>query len=179
MNQTPSYQLFASPLLAWTDFVLLSTQLLMSSAQAIGYRTSRMLLAGDTPDVRDEQKFDDLGEEKASVAVASTQAIAQGMFKLGQELAVKASRQMLAGVPLMMSLATSTTPQQSMARQSNFAKAALNDMEPANGRIAASIPGIARKSLAATHAKTSANGKRAPKHAAARVVRKTAAHHSR
>ncbi|MEO8164642.1 MAG: hypothetical protein ABI619_04530 [Betaproteobacteria bacterium] len=180
MNQTPSYHLFAGPFLAWTDFVLLSTQMLMSSAQAIGYRTSHMLLAGDTPDVRDEQEFDDLGEEQASAAVASTQAIAQGMFELGQELAVMAGRQMLTGLPLMMSLATSDTPQQSMVRQSNLAKATQDDVEKANERIAASIPGSARKNLTPAHRPAGANRKRLAKHAAARVVRnKTGAHHSR
>jgi len=167
MNQTSHYNMFANPFLAWTDVFLLSTQMLMTSAQVIGHRASRMLLAGAAPSLRDQREFTLMGEEKAAATVESVQAVAQGMLKLGQQLTVMASRQMLAGVPLMMSLATSVTPQQSTARQTNLARAGLANAREANSRIATAIPRIARKSMRPIHAKASANRKRLSKHAAA------------
>jgi hypothetical protein len=167
MNHTSHYDMFANPLLAWTDVLLLSTQMLMTSAQVIGQRTSRMLLAGATPTPRDQREFTLMSKEKGAAAVESVQAVAQGMLKLGQQLTIMAGRQMLAGVPLMMSLATSITPQQSAARQTNLARAGLANAREANSRIATSMPRIARKSLKPIHAKASANRKRLSKHAAA------------
>jgi len=166
MNQTSPFNMFANPFLAWSDFVLLSTQMMWTSAQVIGHRTSRMMLAGTTPSPSDQREFTLMSEEKVAAAVESTQAMAQGIFKLGQELAVMTGRQMLAGVPLMMSLATSATPRQSAVRQTNLARAGLANAAEANSRIAASIPRIARKGIRPLHSKATANRKRLAKHAA-------------
>jgi hypothetical protein len=160
--------LFANPLLAWSDLVWTSTQMMVTSAQVIGQRTSRMLLAGPAPGLHDQREFTLMSEEKVAAAVESTQAMAQGMFKLGQQLAVMAGRQMLAGMPLMMSLATSVTPRQSAARQTNLARAGLTNAAEANSRIAESIPRIARKGIRPLHSKATANRKRLAKHAASR-----------
>ena len=165
MNQTSPFNLFANPFLAWSDFVLISTQMMWTSAQVIGHRTSLMMLAGTAPSPRDQREFALMSEEKVAAAVESTQAMAQGMFKLGQQLAVMTGRQVLAAVPLMISLATSVTPRQSVARQTNLARAGLANAAEANSRIAASIPRIARKGIRPLHSKATANRKRLAKHA--------------
>jgi len=79
---------------------------------------------------------------------------------------------------MMMSLAASATPQQSIARQTNLARAGLASAAEANQRIAASIPRIASKGLKPIHTKATANRKRLHKHAVARAMNKTRAHHS-
>ena len=178
MIQPSNYMMFANPFLAWSDLVLISTQMLFTSAQVIGHRTSRMMLAGATPDLRDQREFALMSEEKTAAAVESVQAMAQGVFTLGQQLAVMTGRQVLASVPLMMSLATSITPQQSAARQKNLARAGLANAAEANARIAASIPRIANKAIKPIHTKATANRKRLVKHATARALHRARAHAS-
>jgi len=168
MTQMSPFNLVANPFLAWSTLVLASSQMMLTSAQVIGQRITRMLLAGDTPTRGDQRELTLMSEEKVAAAVESAQVMTQGMFKLGQDLAVMAGKQMLAGVPLMMSIATSTTPGQSAARQANFARAGLANAAQANSHIASSVPRIAHKGLAPIHSKASANRKRLAKHAANR-----------
>jgi hypothetical protein len=160
MNQTSSYSNLFNPFLAWTDVALVSAQMLVTSAQVIGHRTSRMMLAGVSPDQRDQREFTLMSEEKTAAAVESAQAMAKGVFRLNQQLAVMAFRQMLAGVPLMMSLATSATPRQSAARQGDLVRAGMANAAEANSRISASVPRIAHKALKPIHSKATANNKR-------------------
>jgi hypothetical protein len=168
MMQTSPFNLMANPFLAWSSLVLSSSQMMLTSAQVIGQRIARMLLAGDMPTPSDRREIALMSEEKVAAAVESAQVMTQGMFKLGQDLAVMAGKQMLAGVPLMMSLATSTTPRQSAERQSNLARAGMANAAQANSRIASAVPRIAHKSLAPIHSKASANRKRLAKHAGSR-----------
>ncbi len=170
MNQISNYPLLASPFLAWTDFVLLSTQMLLSSAQAIGYRASRMLLIGDTPAAHDEQEFDAMGAEKASAAVQSTQTMTQGLFELGEELSALTRRQMFAGLPLMMSLAARGMSQSAPST-------------PVNAPIPVEYPAkrtpVPRPVRTHAAPRRGANGKRASKRDPMRAPRKTGAHHMR
>jgi hypothetical protein len=168
MTQTGPFNLIANPFLAWSSLMLTSSQMMFTSAQVIGQRISRMLLAGDTPTRSDQREIALMSEEKVAAAVESAQLMTQGMFKLGQDLAVMAGKQMLAGVPLMMSIAASATPRQSAERQTNLARAGLANAAQANSRIASAVPRIAHKSLAPIHAKATANRKRLAKHAANR-----------
>ena len=168
MMQTSPFNFMANPYLAWSSLVLSSSQMMLTSAQVIGQRITRMLLAGDRPTPSDQREIALMSEEKVAAAVESAQVMTQGMLKLGQNLAVMAGKQMLAGVPLMMSLATSTTPRQSAERQGNLVRAGLANAAQANSRIASSVPRIAHKSLAPIHSKASANRKRLAKHAANR-----------
>ena len=178
MRQSSNFMMFANPFQAWTDFVLLSTQMLLTSAQVIGHRTSRMMLAGAAPDLSDQREFKLMSEEKTAAAVESVQAMAQGVYTLSQQLAVMTGKQMLAGMPLMMSLATAMTPQQSASRQSTLARAGLANAAQAQSRIAASIPRIAAKGLKPIHSKATANRKRLSKHAVTRSLNKVRAHAS-
>ena len=179
MNQTSSnFSMLSAPILAWTDLTLLSAQMLVTSAQVIGHRTSRIMLAGATPDPQDAREFTMMSEEKTAAALKSAQAMAQGMFGLTQQLAVMTGKQIMASVPLMMSLAASATPQQSIARQANLARAGLANATQANHRIATSIPRIASKGIKPINTKATANRKRLHKHATARALNKAGAHHS-
>ncbi len=179
MNPMLPYQWIASPFLAWTDLILLSTQMFMSSAQAMGYRTSRMLLAGDTPDAREEAQFDALGEDEAAAAVASTQSVAQGLFRWGEQMAAVASRQTLAGVPLGMSPESTSTARQT-SRQRNPAEDVPNSAERAK-LPATAVRGRTHKpgNAAPMRPAATANGKRLTKRTAGRAGRKSAAHHTR
>ena len=178
MNQTSSnYSMLSAPMLAWTDLTLLSAQMLVTSAQVIGHRTSRIMLAGATPDARDAREFTMMSEEKTEAALKSAQAMAKGMFDLSQQLAVMTGKQMLASVPLMMSLAASATPQQSIARQANLARAGLASATQTNHQIATAIPRIASKGIKPINTKATSNRKRLHKHATTRAL-KASAHHS-
>ena len=180
MNQAAgSFTALSTPVLAWTEFVLLSAQMLVTSAQVIGHRTSRMLLAGATPNERDQREFNMMSEEKTAAAVQSAQAMAQGAFKLSQQLAVMAGRQMLSSVPMMMSLASSTTSQQTATRQMNLARAGMANAAEAQSRIVHAMPRIAAKGLKPIHSKATANRKRLAKHANARASGKSRAHQAR
>lgn len=160
MNQTRYTNLLVNPVQAWMNFAMLSAQMMMTSAQVIGQRTSGMMLAGASPTQRDQREFTMMSEEKTAAAVESAQAMAQGVFKLSQQLAVMAYRQMLAGVPIMMSLATSVTPQQSANRQANLIRAGLANSAEATSRISNAVPRIARKAVRPIHSKVAANHKR-------------------
>lgn len=160
MNQTSYTNLLVNPVQSWMNFAMLSAQMMMTSAQVIGQRTSGMMLAGASPTQRDQQEFAMMSEEKTAAAVESAQAMAQGVFKLSQQLAVMAYRQMLASVPLMMSLATSVTPQQSAHRQANLVRAGLANSAEATSRISNAMPRIAHKSVRPIHSKVAANHKR-------------------
>ena len=160
MNQSSYTNSLVNPVQSWTNFAMLSAQMMMTSAQVIGQRTSGMMLAGASPTQRDQQELAMMSKEKTAAAVESAQAMAQGVFKLSQQLAVMAYRQMLAGVPLMMSLATSVTPQQSAHRQANLVRAGLANSAEATSRISNAVPRIARKAVRPIHSKVAANHKR-------------------
>ena len=164
MSQVKQISMMANPVLAWTEFAMASAQMMVTSAQVIGHRTTRMMLAGASSDARDQREFTMMSEEKSGAAVESLQAMAQGMFKLSQQLAVMAFRQMMAGVPLVMSLAASATPQQSAARQATLVRAGLANSAEATSRISNAAPRIARKALRPVHARANANHKRLSKH---------------
>jgi hypothetical protein len=86
--------------------------------------------------------------------------MAHGMFALSQQLAAMMFRQMFAAVPLMMSLAASSTPQQSATRQARLVSVGLANSKEATSRISSAIPRIAHKGLRPIHSKATANRKR-------------------
>lgn len=163
MKQSRNYNLMADPLLAWTDFALASARMMTTSAQVIGQRTTRMMLAGGTPDVGDRREFALMGKEKVAAGVESAQAMTHGAFGLGQQLAVMMFRQMLTGMPLMMSLATSATPHQSAVRQAKLVRTGLANTAEATSRISTAMPRIAHKGLRPIHSRAAANRKRLAK----------------
>ena len=160
MKPHGNYYLMANPMLAWTQFALGWGQMMATSAQVIAQRTSRMMLAGAAPGAADRAEFALMGSEKSAAAAQSAQAMAQGMVELGQQLAAMMIRQMFAAVPLMMSLAASSTPQQSAARQVKLVSVGLSNTKEATSRISSAMPRIAHKGLRPIHAKATANRKR-------------------
>ena len=163
MKQSGNYLSMVNPMLAWSGFALASTRMLITSAQVIGHRTGRMVRAGASPDLRDRREFALMGKEKVAAGVESAQAMTHGAFGLGQQLAVMMFRQMLTGMPLMMSLATSATPHQSAVRQAKLVRAGLANTAEATSRISTAMPRIAHKGLRPIHSRAAANRKRLAK----------------
>jgi hypothetical protein len=163
MKQHGNYYLMTNPLMAWTEFALGWGQMMATSAQVVGQRTGRMLLAGANPGAADRKEFVLMGAEKSAAAAESMQAMAHGMFALSQQLAAMMFRQMFAAVPLMMSVAASSTPQQSATRQAKLVSVGLANSKEATSRISSAIPRIAHKGLRPIHSKAAANRKRLAK----------------
>jgi hypothetical protein len=149
-----------NPLLAWAEFAMASARMMTTSAQVIGQRTSRMMLAGTSPGAADRKELALMNSEKSAAAAESAQAMAQGMFVLSQQLAAMMFRQIFAAAPLMMSLAASSTPQQSAARQVKLVSVGLSNTKEATSRITSALPRIAHKGLRPIHSKATANRKR-------------------
>jgi len=160
MKQSGNYYLMANPLLAWTEFAFGWGQMMATSAQVIGQRTGRMVLAGANPGVADRKEFALMSSEKSAAAIESAQAMTQGMFALSQQLAAMMFRQMFAAVPLMMSIAASATPQQAAARRMRLVDVGMSNTNEATSRISSALPRIAHKGLRPIHSKATANRKR-------------------
>ena len=163
MKQSGNYLSMVNPMLAWSGFALASTRMLITSAQVIGHRTGRMVRSGASPDLRDRREFALMGKEKVAAGAESAQAMTHGAFGLGQQLAVMMFRQMLTGMPLMMSLATSATPHQSAVRRAKLVRAGLANTAEATSRISTAMPRIAHQGLRPIHSRAAANRKRLAK----------------
>ena len=62
----------SSPLLNWFSIGMKTAEMFASSAQVIGHRTSRMMLAGSKPSDADRREFGLMGQEKVEAAIESS-----------------------------------------------------------------------------------------------------------
>src|ERR1700687_2140879 len=89
----------------------------VSSAQVKHHSTGRMAAAGATPSARDRREFALMGQEKIEAGVESAQAMAAHMMTMSQPRGALAFRHMMRNSSAFMSLASSRTPSQLIARQ--------------------------------------------------------------
>jgi hypothetical protein len=163
MKRSALYSLSLNPFLMWTDLAFKSGEMLLASAQVIGHRTHRMALAGPTPNARDRREFTLMGAEKIAAAAESAQAMAMSMLKLNQEVHALAFRQMLTGATSMMSLASSRTTGQSVARQARLVRASLADSAAATSQLSASTARLVDKGLKPVRSRAKGNARRLAK----------------
>jgi hypothetical protein len=143
----------------WSDLATKTLEMMLASAQVIGHRTSRMALAGPAPNARDRREFALMGKEKIDAGAQSAQAMATKMMAISRPWGALASRHMLRNSAALMSLASSRTPSQFVARQAALALAL--------GQSAVSMPDasnsaakLAHHGLKPIHAKVTANARR-------------------
>lgn len=153
----------ANPLMAWSSLALNSAQMMATSAQVVGMRVQRMLIAGANPELSDHVEMGLMGREKVQAVAESGQAVAQGVMLLNQQLFAMATRQVMAGLPIMFSLATSFTPARFAAGQARVVRAAMENSKAATARISTAVPHIAGKALKPIHSRAAANRRRLAK----------------
>ncbi len=151
------------PLQSWPMFAWKTGEMMLASAQVIGHRSNRLMLAGHTPNLADRREFALMGQEKVAAAAASSQAMALGWMRMSQEFGVTAFRQMLSATMAMMSMATST-PAQTVARQTRLMRSVVTDSAATASQLNKSIGRIAHKGLKPIHSRATGNAKRLAKH---------------
>ncbi len=163
MKRTALYGLSLNPLLLWTNLAFKSGEVLLASARVIGHRSHRMALAGPTPNARDQREFALMGEEKIAAAAESAQAMAMSMMKLNQQVGALVFRQMLTGATAMMSMASSRTTGQSVARQARLVRNTMANSAVATSQLSTSAARLVDKGLKPIHSRAKGNAKRLAK----------------
>ena len=141
---------YFAPLMLWTDLGAKTLQMMMASTQVIAHRTRRIALAGATPNARDRREFARMGAEKIEAGAKSAQAIAAHMLTISQPWNAVAMRHALRNSAALMSLASSRTPGEFIARQAALARS-LGQSRSARS---------AHRALQPIHANAVANAKR-------------------
>ena len=154
----PGYSYFL-PLMLWSDLATKALEMMLASAQVIGYRTGRMALAGAAPNARDRREFALMGQEKIEAGAQSAQAMAAHLMTMNQPWGALAFRHLLRNSAAFMSLASSRTPSQLIARQAAVARA-LGRSAVHMADVSKDATKLAHRGLKPIHAKARANAKR-------------------
>jgi hypothetical protein len=150
---------YFAPFMLWNDLVVKTAELMLSSAQVIGYRTGRMALAGLAPNARDRREFALMGQEKIEAGARSAQAMAKQLMTLNQPLGMQAVKKIRRSTTAFMSLANSRTPGQLIARHAALARA-LGQSAVSMAAVSKNVTKLAHRGLKPIHAKATANAKR-------------------
>ncbi len=150
---------YFSPFVLWGDLATKTLEMMLASAQVISHRAGRMALAGPAPNVRDRREFALMGQEKVEAGAQSAQAMVAHMMTMSQPWAALAFRDFLRNSAAFMSLASSRTPTQLIARQAALARAvAQSAISMAD--VSKSATKLAHRGLKPIHAKATANARR-------------------
>ena len=163
MKRRAFYNVSAHPFLIWSELAFKTGEMMLASAQVIGHRTNRMVLAGPTPNARDQREFTLMSTEKVSAAAESARAMALSMIRLNQQFGTLAFKQMLTGATAMMSLASSRATGQSVARQARLVRDTMANSAAATSQISASTARLVNKGLKPIHSRAKGNAKRLAK----------------
>jgi hypothetical protein len=163
MKQRTPYILSGNPFLIWSELAFKTGEIMLASGQVIGHRTNRMVLAGPTPNARDQREFALMGQEKIAAAAESAHAMALSMIRLNQQVGALAFRQMLIGTTAMMSLVASRTTGQSVGRQARLVRDAMHNSAVATSQISTSVARVVKRGLKPIHSRAKENAKRLAK----------------
>jgi len=163
MKRRTSYGFSVNPFLLWTNLAFRTGEMMLASAQVIGHRTKRFALAGPTPSARNEREFALMSTEKVAAAAESAQAMALSMIRLNQQFGTLAFNQMLTGASAMISLASSRTTAQSVARQARLVRETMANSAAAASQVSASTARLVSKGLKPIHSRAKGNSKRLAK----------------
>ena len=147
------------PFMLWSDLATKTLEMMLASAQVIGHRTGRMALAGPTPSARDRREIALMGKEKIEAGAQSAQAMAAHMMTMSLPWAALPFRHILRSSAAFMSLASSRTPSQLIARQAALARA-LGRSTVSIADVSKNATKLAHRGLKPIHAKATANAKR-------------------
>jgi hypothetical protein len=147
------------PFMLWTDLATKTLEMMLASAQVIGHRTGRMARAGPALSARDRREFALMGQEKIEAGAQSAQAMAAHMMTMSQPWAALAFRHILRNSAALMSLASSRTPSQLIARQASLARA-LGQSAVSIADVSKDATKLVHRGLKPIHAKATANARR-------------------
>ena len=133
--------------------------MMMASAQVIGHRTKRMVMSGPLPNKRDRREFSLMGQEKMEAASESVQAMAKHMMTVNQQIGAQVVGHILAGATDMLSLATSRTAGEAMARQAKMIRTLARGAASAS-QLSTSSARLTQRGLKPIHSRATANAKR-------------------
>ena len=159
MKRNDLHRSYFSPFMLWSDLAAKTLEMMVASAQVIGHRTGRMARAGPSPSARDRREFALMGQEKIEAAAQSAQAMAAHMMAMGQPWGALAFRHCLRNSAALMSLASSRTPSQLIARQAALARA-LGQSAISMAEMSKSATTLAHRGLKPIHARATANARR-------------------
>jgi hypothetical protein len=118
-----------------------------------------MALAGPAPNARARRAIVLMGQEKIETGAQSAWAMAAQMMTVSWPLGALAFRHILRSSAVFMSLASSRTPSQWIARQAALARA-LGQSAVSMADVSKSATELAHSGLKPIHAKVTANAKR-------------------
>ena len=150
---------YLSPFMLGCDLATKTLEMMLASAQVIAHRTGRMALAGPNPNARDRREFALMGQEKIEAGAQSAQAMVAHMMTMNQRRGALAFRHLLQNSAAFMSLASSRTPSQLIARQAALARA-LAQSASSMADVAKNATKLAHRGLRPIHAKATANARR-------------------
>jgi hypothetical protein len=150
------------PLVLWSDLATKTLEMMLASAQVIGHRTGRMALAGAAPSARDRREFALMGQEKIEAGAQSVQAMAAHLMSMSQPWGALAFPHLLRTSAAFVSLASSRTPSQLIARQAALARA-LGQSAVRMADVSKDATRLAHRGLKPIHARATANAKRLAK----------------
>src|ERR1700691_1071048 len=160
MRSKRGLNMFMNPFFMWSRLAWKTSEMAMASAQVIGHRTSRLALAGPLPNARDRREFAQMGQEKHEAALESAQAMGGPMLTLNQQFAALACEQMFSASAALVSIATSRTPAQLVARQSKLMHDAMNSSAATAAKLSGSTARVARSALKPVHRRVNENARR-------------------
>ena len=150
---------YFSPFMLWSDLATKTLEMMLASAQVIGHRAGRMARAGAAPNARDRREFTLMRQEKIEAGAQSAQAMVAHMVSMSQPWGALAFRDLLRNSAVFMSLASSRTPTQLIARQAALAQAvAQSAISMAD--VSRDAAKLAHRGLKPIHAKATANARR-------------------
>ena len=147
------------PLMLWSDLAMKTLEMMLASAQVIGHRAGRMARAGPAPNARDRREFALMGQEKIEAGAQSAQAMAAHMMTMSQPWGALVFRHLLRNSAAFMSLASSRTPSQLIARQAVLGRA-LGQSAVRMADVSRDVTKLAHRGLKPIHARATANAKR-------------------
>jgi hypothetical protein len=161
-RHSPVHSYFV-PFMLWTDLGFKTLETMFAAAQVIGHRTTRIAIAGHAPNARDRREFALMGQEKMEAGAKSAQAMAAHMLTMTQPWGALAYRDFLRNSAALMSLASSRTLSQLLARQAALALT-LGQSAANMADTSKTVTRLAHRGLKPIHAKVVANAKRLGRH---------------
>jgi hypothetical protein len=147
------------PFMLWSDLATKTLEMMLASAQVIGHRTGRMALAGAAPNARDRREIALMGQEKIEAGAQSARAMAAHMMTMNQPVGALAFHHILRSTAAFLSLVSSRTPSQLLARQAALARA-LGQSAVSMADVSINATKLVHRGLKPIHAKATANAKR-------------------
>ena len=155
-NSTPS---FTNPFLVWSRLAWKTSEMMLASAQVIQHRTGRIAAAGAAPSARDRREFALMGQEKIEASVESASAMAAHMMTMNPLLGALAVKHMMTATAAVLSLATSRTAGQAMARRAKLVRT-ITQSAATTAQLSGAAGRIAQHGLKPIHTRATANARR-------------------